>query len=202
MKRRRLSHDEKELWRRFTAGVTPIAPHRAHDDSQSGDPIVGGSEKKAAGRAASGGRSAVGVNAPSEKRRPERAAAGARDHSAWNAGDPKRDRLAAARRLPIDRTIDLHGLTQVEAERALAAFVRTAYADECRCLLVITGKGGFESASADRDVYGQRRRGVLRERVRDWVDGPLLRPFVARLASARPKDGGAGAYYLHLKKKR
>lgn len=137
--------------------------------------------------------------------------------TAFGAGDPKRDRAVATRKLVIERTLDLHGMTQVHAERRFHAFVKGAAIDGCRCVLVITGKGSPASASnltrlrlgseetsetdhSRHDLY--QKRGVLRERVRQWADAPDIRPLIARLSHAKPKDGGDGAYYLFLKPRR
>ena len=43
--------------------------------------------------------------------------------------------------VPVDRKLDLHGLTAARAESRLAQFIETAARDGCRCVLVITGKG-------------------------------------------------------------
>ena len=54
------------------------------------------------------------------------------------------------------------------------------------CVLVITGKG----------------RGVLREEVPRWLNEPGLRDAVLSFAYARPADGGEGALYVLLKRRR
>ena len=86
----------------------------------------------------------------------------------------------------VDRRIDLHGLTTVSAESKLKQFIETAAYDGCRCVLVITGKGA----------------GVLRRHVPSWLKRPPLAPHVLALAEARPKDGGGGALYVLLRRKR
>jgi len=108
--------------------------------------------------------------------------------SVLGAGDPAQDKRVARRRIPIDRRIDLHGMTQVAAEVALTAFLTNARADGCRCVLVITGKGGFS------------RRGVLHSRFSDWINGEAIKSLIARAAPAHQKDGGAGAWYVFLKR--
>ena len=86
----------------------------------------------------------------------------------------------------VDRRVDLHGLTTVNAESKLKQFIETAAYDGCRCVLVITGKGA----------------GVLRRNVPNWLKRPPLAPHVLALAEARPKDGGDGALYVLLRRKR
>lgn len=93
--------------------------------------------------------------------------------------------------LPIEGRLDLHGHTQEEAHRALIAFVEYAWRARRRSLIVITGKGGMG-----------RNAGVLRTMVPRWLNTEPLRPRVLAFASAQPKDGGAGALYVLLKRQR
>jgi len=105
------------------------------------------------------------------------------------------DRASAERlkrgRQPIEARLDLHGMTQAEAHRALAGFIRTARGGGKRCVLVITGRG------APRDHGGA---GVLREAVPRWLAEPGLRPHLLAIATAQPQDGGAGALYVMLRR--
>ena len=89
----------------------------------------------------------------------------------------------------IDDRLDLHGMTEARAHRALHQFVSTAIRRGDRTLLVITGKG----------AQGQ---GVLRRKVPQWVKEPPLREAVLALSEASPKDGGSGALYLRLRRMR
>ena len=88
--------------------------------------------------------------------------------------------------VPVDRRLDLHGLTAARAESRLAQFIETAARDGCRCVLVITGKGA----------------GILRGHVPDWLKRQPLSPHVLALAEARAHDGGSGALYVLLRRKR
>ncbi|OFX02665.1 MAG: hypothetical protein A3E78_08095 [Alphaproteobacteria bacterium RIFCSPHIGHO2_12_FULL_63_12] len=114
-------------------------------------------------------------------------------HFVFGGGDPGLDRAAAARRIGIERTLDLHGMTQVQAHRALLQFIASAVHDGVRLVLVITGKGRAPTPEA--------RGGVLRSRFLDWVEEPPLKGELARVSPAKPKDGGAGAFYVFLKRK-
>ena len=88
--------------------------------------------------------------------------------------------------VPVDRQLDLHGLTAARAESRLAQFIETAARDGCRCVLVITGKGA----------------GILRGLVPDWLKRDPLSSYILALAEARPHDGGSGARYVLLRRKR
>ena len=88
--------------------------------------------------------------------------------------------------------MDLHGMTQDQAHRALNAFIDASSHAGRRCVLVITGKGGRGDGSV----------GVLREQVPRWLNQAPLRPLVLAFSYATPKDGGEGALYVLLKRKR
>lgn len=96
-------------------------------------------------------------------------------------------------RTGIDARIDLHGMTQAEAHRRLAAFIERSAAAGLRLVLVITGKG------LTGEMAG-RGSGVLREAVPRWLNEPSLRPRVLAVSYAQPKDGGHGALYVLLKR--
>jgi DNA-nicking Smr family endonuclease len=89
----------------------------------------------------------------------------------------------------IEARLDLHGMTQDEAHLALAGFIPGARADGKRCVLVITGRGKIGG-------------GVLRAAVPRWLDEPGFRPHVLAIAGAQPRDGGAGALYVMLRRTR
>lgn len=94
--------------------------------------------------------------------------------------------------LPIDGRLDLHGLTHDAARTALAARVHDAHAAGQRCLLVITGKG----------LRSEGAVGVLREALPRWLNGSDLRPLVLAVRQARPRHGGAGAFYVLIRRRR
>jgi DNA-nicking Smr family endonuclease len=89
----------------------------------------------------------------------------------------------------IEARLDLHGMTQDEAHRALTAFIRSARADGKRCVLVITGRG-------------RTGGGILKAAVPRWLDEPELRPHLLAIAAAQPQDGGSGALYVMLRRTR
>lgn len=179
MKKRSLSEEERALWRLATRDVA----------RRAAKPPAGGPESPTKAVA----RPARAATTPPAKKAP---AAAARSASALGAGDPARDRLVASGRLAIDKTIDLHGLTEIGAHRVVRRALLGAAAKGERLLLIITGKG-----ARDIDREHGPGRGVIRRRFLDWIEEPDLRARIARVAQAKPKDGGAGAFYVYLKKK-
>lgn len=101
-----------------------------------------------------------------------------------------RDRLARGE-VEIDVELDLHGLGEQDARALVRAAVEEAYQEGDRCLLVIHGRGkGSEFGS------------VLREGLPEWLTAPPAGRRVMAFATALPRDGGSGASYVLLRRKR
>ncbi len=96
------------------------------------------------------------------------------------------ERLKRGRRA-IEARLDLHGMTQAEAHRALFGFVGGARTAGRRCVLVITG-------------HGRIGGGVLKSAVPRWLHEPELHRHVLAIAPARPQHGGTGALYVLLRR--
>ena len=100
------------------------------------------------------------------------------------------DRLRRGR-LPAEARLDLHGLTQDKAHRALTDFIARALSSGLRSVIVVTGKGRVSEGG-----------GVLRNQVPQWLNGPDIRPGILAFTPAQPRDGGAGALYVLLRRRR
>jgi DNA-nicking Smr family endonuclease len=177
--RRRLSADEKALWKTVTRAVNPLKRVTRDEDAPLAEP-----ESDAAPVALNASPRAAPVLpkkaplplAPLERRTRRRLARGADT---------------------IDRRIDLHGMTQREAHDALVHFLHVAQAGGAKIVLVVTGKG---ARTADRDPYAER--GVLRRLVPQWLHHPELRNIVLGFEPAAIGHGGEGALYVTLRKRR
>lgn len=109
--------------------------------------------------------------------------------------EPRMHRRLMRGQLPIDGTIDLHGLRQSEAHAALCRFIAARYARGDRTILVITGKG------LKKTGYGSiEQRGVLRTMLPIWLSEPALSPMIAGWDVSAQSHGGEGAYYVRLKR--
>ncbi len=105
--------------------------------------------------------------------------------------------------LEPDARIDLHGMTEERAHRALLHFLKNAQACGARLVLVITGKGAKQAASdAPFDMEEERRaRGVLKTSVPRWFAEPDFARLIADSRSSHRRHGG-GALYVYLRKRR
>ncbi|MGL4241894.1 MAG: Smr/MutS family protein [Beijerinckiaceae bacterium] len=96
-------------------------------------------------------------------------------------------------RAPIDGIIDLHGMRQDEAHRALLNFIHRKHHDGASVVIVVTGKGGTDPA---------RERGVLRRMVPHWLADPGMRSYVLGYEEAAQHHGGGGALYVRIRRSR
>ena len=108
-------------------------------------------------------------------------------------GRRERSRLSRGRS-EIDARIDLHGMTQVRAHRALLGFLQRAHSDGLTFVLVITGKGTMTAADSER--------GVLRRQVPQWLSLPEFRALVVGFEQAHLGHGGEGALYVRIRRTR
>jgi DNA-nicking Smr family endonuclease len=95
-----------------------------------------------------------------------------------------------------DDVIDLHGMTEAEAHRALRGFLFYAQASDYRLVLVITGKGQGRGESA----LWSDEPGVLRRLTPHWLRAPELRAVVLGFEEAGRGHGGTGALYVRLRR--
>ena len=70
-------------------------------------------------------------------------------------------------RIEPEATLDLHGMTQERAHRALVRFLQRGHANDARVVLVITGKSG-----------------VLNKQFRLWLGHADVRPLVSGVSAA------------------
>lgn len=115
--------------------------------------------------------------------------------------NPQLDRRTEERlrkgNLPMEAQLDLHGYRQDAAKSALTNFIQRAQAQGKRCVLVITGKGS--QGEPDED-WTKAPRGILRQRVPEWLSESPLSSIVLKTVSAQRKDGGEGAFYVYLRR--
>ena len=94
--------------------------------------------------------------------------------------------------LSIGAHLDLHGMTSGQAQDALLFFIRESYMQNHRCVLVVTGRG----------INSPGGQSVLRRETESWLTRDPLKRVVLAFCTAQPKDGGAGAVYVLLRKQK
>ena len=88
--------------------------------------------------------------------------------------------------------LDLHGMNTEQAKLAVHDFLRRAYREGKRCLLVIPGRGRNSPLG----------RGVLRQELTAWLTQAPLKRIILAFTTAQPRHGGSGALYLLLRQAR
>src|SRR5437868_9304735 len=177
-RKRSLSEEERQLWDSVARQVKPLrkSPRLAKPHAVEADaPSVGSAPPRRP-------PSPVKISPPPRPQAPPLAPLGRRERSQLSRGKKE-----------IDARIDLHGMTQTRAHRALFGFLQRAHGDGLTFVLVITGKGKVGSES---------ERGVLRRQVPQWLGLPEFRSLVVGFEEAHVGHGGEGALYVRVRRAR
>lgn len=179
-RRRVLTEEDRELWELVAKQVKPLRKHRAtkvhaapRTEPASATPVV---------KPALSPRPLAQAPAPrpSKPAIPPLAPLGKRERTKLSRG-----------RSEIEARLDLHGMTQMRAHRALTGFLHRAHHEGLTFVLVITGKGRSGGES-----------GVLRRQVPEWLSLPEFRAFVVGFEEAAISHGGEGALYVRIRRAR
>ncbi|GHA48216.1 DNA mismatch repair protein MutS [Amylibacter ulvae] len=101
-------------------------------------------------------------------------------------------------KMEIEATLDLHGMTYDQAQKRITMFIRQSHVAGLRMILVITGKGRTHGV----DEFNRPKGGVLRQSLPDWLRSPALNHLVLQVTPAQQRHGGAGAWYVYLRRLR
>jgi DNA-nicking Smr family endonuclease len=177
-RKRTLSEEERVLWESVARQARPLRNKHRVTTSKAASPKA----ETPAAKAAVPPKSAVAVPAPKKPASPPLVPLGRRERSQLSKG-----------RKEIEARLDLHGMTQARAHRALSGFLHRVHGDGLTFVLVITGKGKIGADS---------ERGVLRRQVPQWLSQPEFRSVVVGFEEAHVGHGGAGALYVRIRRAR
>ena len=97
------------------------------------------------------------------------------------------------------RSIDLHGYTLDEANKTIEDFINRAFSENVNKLVVVTGKGLH--SENEKDPYVSKDLGILKYSVPEFINNNSnLMNMINEITDAKIEDGGAGAFYIFLKK--
>ena len=102
-------------------------------------------------------------------------------------------------RLKPSKVLDLHGLRYEDAKFDVLNFIRSAYNDNQRLVLIITGKGKY--TKNDSTYVSNERSGVLRQALPTWLEDINISSLILNFTTAHFSHGGSGAFYVYLRKK-
>ncbi len=179
-RKRILSEEERALWESVIRQAKPLRKKHRVATSPAASPTT----ETPAARAVVQPKVAIPVGAPSPKKpmAPPLVPLGRRERSQLSKGTKE-----------IEARLDLHGMTQARAHRALSGFLHRAHGDGLTFVLVITGKG---------KIGAESERGVLRRQVPQWLSQPEFRNVVVSFEEAHIGHGGTGALYVRIRRVR
>lgn len=88
-----------------------------------------------------------------------------------------------------DAKLDLHGIGQHDSLDLVHRFIKENFASQRRKLIIVTGKGA-------------KNNGVLKQKVPTWLNYAGVKELILLFSHAQHKDGGQGALYVLLKRRR
>jgi DNA-nicking Smr family endonuclease len=184
-RKRALSEEEHALWESVAKQIKPLRRRPRVAKAQAAAPDV---ETPAADKPAAPPK----LLSPTRTLRPPKPDVPPAPPPLAPLGRRERSQLSRGRK-EIDARLDLHGMTQARAHRALSGFLQRAHGDGLTFVLVITGKGKMGSES---------ERGVLRRQVPQWLNLPEFRSLVVGFEEAHIGHGGEGALYVRIRRSR
>jgi DNA-nicking Smr family endonuclease len=180
-RKRGLSEEERALWESVAKQVKPLRKrHRPLKPSMA--PVEAANHAAPKIAASPKHVAPVRIVVPPKPSPPPLAPIGRRERAHLLRG-----------RKEIDARLDLHGMTQMRAHRALFGFLQRAHHDGLTFVLVITGKG---------KIGAESERGVLRRQVPQWLGLPEFRALVVGFEEAHIGHGGEGALYVRVRRAR
>ena len=104
------------------------------------------------------------------------------------------------KKLLKNKYIDLHGFTLEQANKAIEKHINYSYENDIKKIVVVTGKGLH--SNIDKDPFVSKDLSILKYSVPEFIKNkPELMEKIIEIKNAEIKDGGAGAFYVFLKKK-
>ena len=99
------------------------------------------------------------------------------------------------------KKIDLHGYSIEEANKAVEQFIKKCFEDSVTKIIVITGKG-LRSKNVE-NPYLSKDLSILKYSVPEFIEkNKSLTRLIIETTDAKIEDGGSGAFYIYLKRKK
>ena len=99
------------------------------------------------------------------------------------------------------RSIDLHGYSLDEANKTIEIFITKAFSENINKLIVVTGKGLH--SQNEKDPYVSKNQSILKYSIPEFISNNAnLMSMINEMSDAKIEDGGGGAFYIFLKKKK
>ena len=118
-----------------------------------------------------------------------------------NQALPNKDEYNKKDKINKIESIDLHGYSLDDANLEIKDFITKSYNSGINKIIVVTGKGLH--SENDKDPYISKKLGILKYSVPEYIKNNLeLMKVINFMEKAKMEDGGEGAFYIYLKKKK
>ena len=99
------------------------------------------------------------------------------------------------------KSIDLHGYTLEQANVTVENFIIRSYEEQIGKLIIVTGKGIH--SQNEKDPYVSKDLSILKYSVPEFISKNInLMNIINDIQDASIEDGGSGAFYIFLKRKK
>ena len=105
-------------------------------------------------------------------------------------------------RIKIDRRLDLHGFTLLEAHEKFKNEIIKNYNNNKRCLLIITGKGAHKKFDNFDEEKPKLFYGKIKNSIIQWINEADIKKLILTYQDAGIEHGGDGALFVYLRKKK
>ena len=112
---------------------------------------------------------------------------------------PNKDIKISKLKIFKSKSIDLHGYTLEQANKTIEQFIYKSYSEKVNKLVVVTGKGLH--SQNEKDPYVSKDLSILKYSIPEFIENNKdLMNIINEIKDAEIQDGGAGAFYIFLKK--
>ena len=114
---------------------------------------------------------------------------------------PNKDSKTLKAKYDKKESFDLHGYSLDEANKKIREIIINAYDNHVTKLVIVTGKGLH--SNNENNPYVSKDLGILKYSVPEYIKrNKELTSKINDIQDANIEDGGSGAFYILLKKKK
>jgi DNA-nicking Smr family endonuclease len=97
--------------------------------------------------------------------------------------------------------LDLHGYSLMDANKKIRDYINYSYSNEISKLIVVTGKGLH--SNVEKNPYVSKDLSILKYSIPEYINtNNELLDKILEIKDAKIEDGGSGAFYIFIKKKK
>ena len=112
---------------------------------------------------------------------------------------PNKDNKFKEKKILKIKSLDLKGQSLEEANKSIEDFIIRSYEDKINKLIIVTGKGLH--SNNQKNPYVSKDLSILKYSVPEFIrKNKEIMKKIIEIKDAEIEDGGAGAFYIYLKK--